>query len=203
MAAGRDLIAGLLLAAGASTRMGGPNKLLLPVGGTPLVRRAAETLLAAGLAPVVVVLGRDAARVAEALDGLAVTSVENPEFAHGMAGSLRRGVEALGPEVGAVAVALADLPALRPETVRAVCRAFRASPRGVAVPVWRGRRGHPAVFDLARYRVALAAVEGDRGARGVLEAHPEDVLQVPVEDPGICVDVDTPADWAALEGQGR
>ncbi len=192
------MTAGVLLAAGASRRMGGTNKLLLPVGGRPMVRRPAEALVGAGLEPVIVVLGRDADAVAEALAGLPVRQVRNPDPDEGMGGSLRRGCEALPAGADAVAVALGDLPGLRPEAVRRVVEAFRRSPRGIAVPVHRGRRGHPVVLDLGRYRAELLALGGDRGARSLLRTHPHDVLEVPVDDPGVVADVDTPEEYRRL-----
>jgi len=197
------VIAGILLAAGASTRMGGANKLLLPYRGEPMVCGPARALLEAGLRPVVVVVGHDADAVERALEHLPVHTVVNPDFREGMGASLRAGVEALAPDAEAVAVALGDLPTLSGRSVRAVVEAFRASPRGIAVPVFRGRRGHPVVFDLCRYRAALAAVHGDRGARAVVAAHPGDVLEVPVDDPGVVQDVDTPEAYEGLRLEGR
>ncbi len=194
------MIAGILLAAGTSARMGGANKLLLPYRGEPLVCGPARALVDAGLHPVIVVVGHEAGAVARAVDHLPVRTVVNPDFREGMGASLRAGVEALPPDAVAVAVALGDLPGLSGEMVRAVVEAFRASSRGIAVPVFQGRRGHPVVFDLGRYRAALLGLRGDRGARAVVAAHPEDVLEVPVNDPGAVEDVDTPEAYEGLEG---
>ncbi len=197
------MTAGILLAAGASRRMGGTNKLLLPVGGRPMVRRPAEALVGAGLDPVIAVLGRDAGAVAEALEGLPVVPVRNPDPDEGMGGSLRRGCEALPADADAVAVALGDLPGLRAPAVAAVVEAFRRGRQGIALPVCRGRRGHPVVLDLGRYRTALLGLRGDVGARLLVRAHPDDVLEVPVDDPGVLRDVDTWEDYEALGGPGR
>ncbi len=192
------MTAGVLLAAGASRRMGGDNKLLLPVRGRPLVTWPAGALTGAGLEPVVAVVGRDADAVTRALSGLAVTCVRNDRHRDGMGSSVAAGVRAVPPEADAVAVAVGDLPGLRSDLVAAVVAAFRADPRGIAVPVFRGRRGHPVVFDLGRYRPALESLCGDAGARGVLAAHPDDVLEVPVDDPGVVQDVDTPEAYGAV-----
>ncbi|GAB6061528.1 nucleotidyltransferase family protein [Deferrisoma palaeochoriense] len=195
-------IAGVLLAAGASARMGGPNKLLLPVRGEPLVRWPAEALWDGGLGPLVAVVGRDASAVREALRGLPYRIEENPAFQEGMAGSLRAGVGALDESVDAVAVALGDLPNLRPQVVRFLAFLFRESPQGIVVPVYEGRRGHPVILDLKRYRRELLALTGDEGARSILARHPDDVLEVPVYDPGVITDVDTRDAYEAL-GRNR
>ncbi|MEW6490790.1 MAG: nucleotidyltransferase family protein [Thermodesulfobacteriota bacterium] len=193
----------MLLAAGSSRRMGGINKLLLPVGGVPLVRRAARVLLRAGLRPVVVVVGAGADAIREALDGLPVRLVENPRHLEGMGTSVAAGVAALGPEAAAVAVTVADLPRLRARDVRTVAEALAASERGIAVPVWEGRRGHPVFFALGPYRQLLEGLGGDEGARGILRARPGDVLEVAVSHPGGFDDLDTPEAYRCLSGEGR
>ncbi len=193
-------VAGILLAAGASTRMGGVNKLLLPYRGESLVCGPARAFVEAGLRPVIVVLGHEAGAVRGALGHLPVRTVVAPNFREGMGASLRAAVEALPPDAEAVAVGLGDLPALSAQAVRAVVEWFRASPLGIAVPVFRGRRGHPVVFDLERYRPLLLALGGDEGARTVLRTHAEDVLEVPVDDPGVVADVDTLEAYRRLPG---
>ena len=193
------MIAGVLLAAGSSRRMGTGSKLLAPVGGTPVVRHGAENLLAAGLAPLVVVLGAAEAGVREALSGLEVRFVRNPDHGRGMASSIVAGVGSLDPEVDTLVLALGDMPGVRPATVSNLLRAFRDSRCNIAVPVYQGVRGHPVVFGLGAYRAELLGLRGDSGARSILGAHAQDVLSVPVTDPGVRIDVDTPADLAALQ----
>lgn len=195
------MTAGLVLAAGQGRRMGGPQKLLLPYQGVALVRRAAEALLGAGLSPVVVVVGADAEAVEGELRGPRLQVIRNPRHAEGMGTSVAAGVAALGSGVGAVAVALGDMPRLRADTVRALHRAFLATGRGIAVPLWEGRRGHPVLFDLTRYRPHLLGLTGDEGARSVLQSCPDDVLEVPVDDPGVVLDVDTPEDFSQLAAE--
>lgn len=193
--------AGVLLAAGASRRMGGPNKLLLTVGGVPVVRRVALAMLEGGLGPVVVVLGAQGAAVRAALGELAVHFVENPRHGEGMGTSVAAGVAALGPDTGSAAVVVGDLPALRGREVRTVAEAFAASSRGIAVPVREGRRGHPVVFDLPRYRGCLMALRGDQGARALLAERPGDVLEVEVVDPGVLEDLDTPEEYRQIRAR--
>ena len=191
--------AGVLLAAGSSRRMGTESKLLAKVGGKPVIRHGAETLLAAGIAPLVVVLGADHAGVREALSGLEVRFVYNSDHGRGMASSLVAGVGSLDPGVDTLVLALGDMPGVRPATVSMLLRAFRESRCNIAVPVYQGVRGHPVVFKLGAYRAELLRLRGDSGARSLLDAHAPDVLPVPVTDPGVRIDVDTPADLAALQ----
>ncbi len=195
------MTAAVLLAAGGARRMGGPNKLLLPVGGVPLVVRAIRPLLEAGLSPVIVVLGRDADRMAETLEALPVQTVRNPHWEQGMGTSLARGVAALGREAEMVAVSLGDLFSLRTATVIDLVTAFEATSRGIVIPVFQGHRGHPVLFDVVRYRDRLLALSGDEGARAVVAGASEDVLEVAVEDPGVCRDLDTPAEYARATGE--
>jgi molybdenum cofactor cytidylyltransferase len=169
--------------------MGEANKLLLPVDNEPLVRVCARTLLAAGLSPVIAVLGSQGDEVRQALAGLEVRCIENPRYLQGMGTSLAAGVAALPATVDTAVIALGDMPSVDPETIRALLRA--GGERGIVVPEHRGRRGHPVVFDLSRYREELMALSGDRGARTILKAHPDDVARVPVDNPGVLLDLDT------------
>lgn len=187
------MAAGVLLAAGQSRRMGEANKLLLPVDGRPLVRLCAQTLLEAGLARVVVVLGEQAGRVRRALEDLPLQFVENQRFQEGMGTSLATGIRALSDSFDHAVIALGDMPAIAPDTIRALLRA--GGGRGIRVPEHLGRRGHPVVFDLTRYRGELMALEGARGARDILRAHPEEVTRVPVADPGVVLDLDTKEEY--------
>jgi len=194
--------AGVLLAAGASRRMGGANKLLLPMGGVPMVRRVALALLDGGLSPVVAVLGADAEGIRGALAGLPLGFVENERHGEGMGTSVARGVGALGVAAEAVALAVGDLPGLRGETVAGLVAAFRNSGKGILVPVYRGRRGHPVIFSLGRYRERLEALGGDQGARALLAENGDDVGEAWVDEPGVVEDVDTPEAYARVQGRG-
>jgi molybdenum cofactor cytidylyltransferase len=186
-----------LLAAGASSRMQGRDKLMEPVAGVPVLRRAAEALRASRADATLVVLrpGDEARRAA--LSGLGATVVENPSAAEGMASSIRAALAALPPEADAVVLAFADMPevgpdhvdrliaAFDPEEGRVICRAQTAE----------GRPGHPVLFG-RRFFETLAALDGDRGAREVLAEHADLVENVPTPGAGAGVDLDTPEAWA-------
>lgn len=189
-------LAGLLLAAGRSARMAGGNKLVRPFDGVPLVRRAAAVLCEAGLDPVLALTGHGAEAVEAALADLPVRTLRNPEFAAGMGTSLARGVGALPSDVVGVAIALADMPRVRPEHIARLVAAFDPEHgAAICVPVFRGARGHPVLF-AARFFAELKALDGDAGARTVIARHTASLCEVEVGDDGVLFDIDTEADWA-------
>lgn len=203
-------VAGVLLAAGTSSRFGDENKLLAEVEGEPIVRRAARALLDSRADPVVVVVGYEAGRVRSALSGLPVSFVENPDYAAGQATSVRAGVRALREaeeadqveggdgidEVDAVLFALGDMPAVSPATIDALIDAFGAGAGDALAAAFEGERGNPVLFD-ARFLDALADVDGDTGAREILLGS-ETAALVETGDPGVRADVDTEVDLDRL-----
>ncbi len=190
-------VVGVVLAAGQGKRMGGPNKLLAPFRGKPMVRHAVEAALAARLDTVVVVTGRDADAVRAALEGLPVTFSHNPQYADGQGGSLAAGIAALPPRTDAAVVLLADMPLVTPSVIGRLVAAFNpVEGRSICVPVFEGRRGNPVLFG-SKHFAAMQAIAGDEGARSLLKRHADDVAEAPVS-----ADVDTPQALAAL-GEGR
>ncbi|MFH6782360.1 MULTISPECIES: nucleotidyltransferase family protein [Methylobacterium] len=194
-----EAVGTVLLAAGRGTRFGASPKLLSPLDGKPLVRHAAEAALAAGLGPVVAVLGHAGGEVRAALGGLDLILVENPDYAAGLSTSLRAGLGALPDDVAASLVLLGDMPRVGSGLLVRLAEAFRgaAVAPSAVVPVRDGRRGNPVLLNRRLLADGLAGLTGDRGA-GPLLARRGDVLELPVEDPGILVDVDTPAALAEL-----
>ena len=185
-------IAGLVLAAGRSTRMGGPNKLLEEINGRALVRIAAEQVLASGARPVIVVTGHQRERVERALAGLAVTFVHNPDFAGGLSTSLKAGIAAVPAEADGAIVCLGDMPQVSAKLIDRLIAAFDPE-RGVLVviPTIDGKRGNPVLWS-RRFFNDLMALEGDVGARHLIGGYAEAVAEVPVEDAAVLIDVDTP-----------
>jgi molybdenum cofactor cytidylyltransferase len=189
----------LLLAAGASSRMRGGDKLLQEVAGEPLLARSAREALATGLA-VFVALSPDRPARTRALEELAVVRVPVPDAAEGMAASLRAAVAA-APEGAGVAVLLADMPEITAADIGALVAAFEATGRDRVVRAASedGRPGQPVIFP-ARLRPALLALRGDAGGRDILAR--EDVLLVPLPGRRALTDLDTPEDFAAWRGGG-
>jgi molybdenum cofactor cytidylyltransferase len=195
------MIAAIVLAAGASTRMG-RQKLTLPMpDGRLLVRAAVEQVLAAGLDDTVVVLGGDAEAVGAAVAGLPVRTVVNPRYAEGQSTSLRAGLDALRSGTTAALVALGDQPLPDPGVITRLVAALRTTGRPIAAPLYRDGRGNPVLF-AAELFDELRAVTGDRGGRGVVARDPGRVAEVPV-DATMPADIDTPGDYEALRKAER
>ncbi|HVP15689.1 MAG TPA: nucleotidyltransferase family protein [Terriglobales bacterium] len=183
-------ITAILLAAGSSRRFGS-EKLLASWRGRPLLAHALDALAGSpGIAETIAVVQPSlAAPVAPPRCRFVV----NPEHEEGMASSLRAGVGAAPPEADAYLVALADMPEVGPALIAALIDHFRAAGKPIAVPVHRGRRGHPVLIGRT-LRSELLALRGDVGARAILEAHPEWVAPFETGDPAVLFDVDAPAD---------
>jgi molybdenum cofactor cytidylyltransferase len=187
----------ILLAAGGSTRMGRPKQ-LLSFGKTTLLRHAAETALATGLAPVVVVLGAEAEACRAELEGLTVAVAQNDGWARGMGGSLRAGVEELeriAPDIGAALVMLHDQPRISASSLRDLANLWNPEGCTIAAAFYGGTVGVPAVFD-RRHFAELKALEGSGGAKGILARHDAGVAKL--ELPEALDDIDVPEDYARL-----
>ena len=194
-----DPVGTVLLAAGRGTRFGASPKLLSLLDGKPLVRHAAEAAVAADLGPVVTVLGHASGEVRDALAGLPLTLVENPDYADGLSTSLRAGLDALPGEVTAALVLLGDMPRVGPGLLMRLSESFRTAPvaPSAVVPVRDGQRGNPVLLNRRLLGAGIASLTGDRGA-GPLLARRDDVLELPVDEAGVLIDVDTPAALAGL-----
>jgi molybdenum cofactor cytidylyltransferase len=194
-------VAGIVLAAGRSTRMGGPNKLLAEIGGKPLVRIAAEQALASRAKPVVVVTGHQRVEVEAALKGLKVTFAHNPDYAEGLSTSLKAGIAALPADVDGAIVCLGDMPQVDARLIDRLIAAFDPAKGAlVAVPTIEGKRGNPVVWS-RRFFGDLAKLDGDVGARHLIASYPEAVVEVPMSGRGALVDVDTPDALSAVKAE--
>ena len=185
-------IAAVILAAGRSTRMGGPNKLLAELNGKPLVRIATEQAIASKASEVIVVTGHQAAEVEKALAGLKVKFVRNPDFAAGIASSVKAGIAAVPQEADGAVVCLGDMPLIEAGLIDRLIGAF-APDRGqlIVVPVSDSRRGNPVLWS-RRFFDELMTLDGDVGARHLIVRHGEAVAEVTVEGHGAFLDIDTP-----------
>ena len=195
-------VAAIILAAGEASRFraaagaqGPVTKLVADYRGKALVRHVAEAALAAGLAPVIVVMGHAADAVQDTLADLQVRFVSNPDYASGMGTSLRQGFTALDRTTDAAMVLLGDMPLVDVELISALVAAFADDVTAV-VPVYDGQRGNPVVLS-TKLAPEIAALTGDAGARNILRER-KDVREVPVNNPATRLDIDTPDALANL-----
>ena len=192
-------IAGVILAAGASTRFGQPKQ-LVDWNGLPLVAHVTSLALGAGLEPVVVVLGCLARAVEKALEvnGLhPVRTVMNWRWEEGLSTSVQAGLLALPPDTAAAVFIQCDQPLITPDLLRALAARHDETGSAIVHPAHGGRRRSPTLF-ARRFFGELAAISGDVGGRGIIERHPDAVSTVEVADPVLLADVDTAADYERL-----
>ncbi|BCM19848.1 NTP transferase domain-containing protein [Mesorhizobium sp. J8] len=188
----------VLLAAGRSSRMGGPNKLLALFDGEPLVRRTARRALGSKAASTIVVTGHQRERVRSALSGLGVSLADNPDFADGLASSLKAGIARVGPDAAGAMIVLGDMPGVSSKDLDSLIDAFRRSGGHAVVRAsHQGKRGNPVLLPRSLF-AGVAQLEGDTGARHLVEAEGLDVIDVEIGQ-GAAIDVDT---TEALEGAG-
>jgi molybdenum cofactor cytidylyltransferase len=193
-------VTAIILAAGRSTRMGGPNKLLAELDGKALVRIVTEQALASKAKDVIVVTGHQAELVERALQGLDVKFVRNPNFAEGLASSVKAGVAAVPGDADGAVICLGDMPMISAQLIDHLIEAY-APDRGnlIAVPVSDGRRGNPVLWS-RRFFNELMTLDGDIGARHLIAKHGEAVAEISAEGLGAFLDIDTPQ---ALEAARR
>lgn len=184
-------VAGVVLAAGLSTRMGSP-KALLDWGGRPLVAFQLEQLRIAGCEPLLLVTGHAAAEVEAAACGCGATIVHNPAYHEGRATSVRAAADALPDEIGAIVLLNVDQPR-RAETIAALIAAHRAGRAPITVPAFAGRRGHPAVFAGSLLAELRAVAEASEGLRAVSRRHAGERSEVPFPSEEVLLDCNDPA----------
>lgn len=184
-------IAGILLGAGQSSRMGGPNKLLAELDGKPLLRYAAEAAVSARLEEIILVTGHMAEAVSETVSDLDVNVVHNPDFADGMAGSIRAGVNALSEDVDAVIILLGDMPKIDVTVLTALIDQYRAKETHLIVTATAdGKRGNPVLWD-RRFFDELKTLSGDIGGRHLIADNPGFTAEVEI-GAAARLDLDTP-----------
>ena len=198
-------VAAIILAAGRASRFeagADDSKVLAAYDGASLVARVAGAALRSRAASVQVVTGHAGAGVAAALAGLAVSFIDNPAYATGMASSLKAGVAAAPGSSAAAVVLLADMPLVRTGTIDALIAAFgrAADEIDAVVPVYEGRRGNPVLLSRTLFE-AVGKLEGDEGARKLLGRPGVRVATCAVDDPGIMLDIDTRDALTALHSR--
>ena len=187
-----DAVQALILAAGRSSRTGGKSKLLRALNGKAVVAQTVSVAAEGTSSAAVVVTGHDAKAVADALSGYPCRIVTNENYETGMASSLKLGLDGLDSSTEFCLICLGDMPFVRTETIDALREsAVRMGEAKIFIPTFNGKRGHPVLWHQSLF-AELKSITGDKGGRDIIHARATQVCEVPVADPGILIDLDTP-----------
>jgi molybdenum cofactor cytidylyltransferase len=192
----QPVLAALILAAGYSTRMG-QFKPLLPLDGRTVFESAIATFRNASITRIVVVTGHEATQLQPLLKGMGVPAVHNPDYASGMYSSVQAGIKSLPEDIDACFLLPADIPLVRPATVKAIVGCYESKRPSIIYPVFLGRRGHPPLIARSLFAEIIAG-DGEGGLRALLQRHDADASKVDVFDEGILLDMDTHEDYERL-----
>jgi molybdenum cofactor cytidylyltransferase len=192
------MISAILLAAGQSKRMG-KFKQLMPFENSTIVEQAIDNLLGSAVDEVIVVVGYMSEDVTKAIAAKPVKVVINPDYKQGMSTSIIAGLKSVHSRVQGVMLALGDQPLVNSQTINRLIKEFYNHDKGIAIPTYRGRRGHPIIFAI-RYKEQLLGLSGDVGGRQITKDHPDDILEVAVDSEGVIADFDTKDDYQTYVG---
>ena len=192
------VISAILLAAGESKRMGKPKQLMPWHQGT-ILERAIDNLLESAVNEVVVVVGYQAEEVVKVIATRPVAVAVNPDYEQGMSTSIAAGLRLIDNSAGAVMLALGDQPLIDSRTINRLLDEFHNHDKGIALPAYQGRRGHPVIFAI-KYKAELLKLTGDAGGRQIIKDHPDDILEMAVDSAGVITDIDTGDDYRSHLG---
>lgn len=184
---------GIVLAAGESSRMK-VQKLLLPYQGKTIIEKVIENVKLSGVDNTLVVVGSDRDEILGVIEHLPVSSCYNHNYKQGMLSSVKLGFRSLPGTFGAALVFLGDQPMVPAEAVNIILLAYRQSHKGIVIPVYKKKRGHPLLID-SKYRDEIEKLEDRESLRSLASKFPTDVLEVEVNLPGILADLDTPEEY--------
>lgn len=182
------MVSAILLAAGASKRMGKPKQ-LMPLGNSTILEQTIDNLLGSRVSEVIVVLGHRAEEMTKVIANKPVKIIINPAYQQGMSTSIITGLNLVDSRAQAVMLTLADQPFIDSKTIDRLIEEFSNHNKGIAIPAYKGMRGHPIIFSI-KYKGALSELKGDIGGRQIIREHPDDILAVTVDSPSINIDID-------------
>ncbi len=183
----------IILAAGGSVRMG-TGKMLLPYRGMTIIEKVIENVLKAGIDRIIVVTGSGKEEITKVIRRLPVEQIYNDNWQTGMLSSVKCGFRSLPETCRAAIIFLGDQPMIDSKTIEEVTYAYRKTGKGIIMPVYNKKRGHPLLID-KKYSVELDKLNPDEGLRMLAHKFPVDVLEVETDDPAILKDIDTPEDY--------
>jgi len=187
------MICALVLAAGESKRMGRPKQ-LLSFGRQTLIETVVENATKAQVDETRVVLGAHKGKIKAKLEKYAVTTIDNPRYKEGMLSSIQEGFLTAPENARALVVILGDQPTVPSSVIDKLVYAYKKSGKGIVLPVFQKKRGHPILID-TKYRREVAALDPGIGLRALVHGHPEDIEEIAVSTPAILKDIDNPADY--------
>lgn len=198
------MISGILLAAGESSRMQGAFKPLLKWGKRTVIGECVHQMRNSQLAEIYVVLGHREMEIRQTLSGSGVQYVINEEYRRGMLSSIKAGLALLSPNADAALIALVDQPMITKEITDSLIDALNAGEKGIVLPTYRGKRGHPVIV-AAKYFEDIMQLDEDspEGMRQFIAGHRNDTLEVPVDTPAVIEDIDLPEDYERLSKQAE
>lgn len=195
------MIWAVILAAGESRRMGRP-KLILPYGERTIIETVVRNAVSSRVDRTLVVLGANRQEIEEKIAGFDVDRVVNAGYREGMFSSVKCGLSALPGSARAAVFMLADQPDVRALAVDALVDAYLREGKGIVIPVFKGKRGHPLLVDL-KYRRRVETLSPEVGLRGLLRENPEDILEVSVPSSAVLDDIDYPEDYKRARRRSR
>jgi len=200
----RELCA-IVLAAGESRRMGSP-KMLLPFNGMTVIEQVLTNIQAADTGDILVVLGSGRDEIIRAITKYPVIHCYNKNYKSGMLSSVQCGFASLPDHCRAALILPGDQPMIGPREISRVAHAWKESGKGIVMPVFNGRRGHPLIVDL-KYRTEVFSLDGMQGLRVLADLHPDDIYEAETDDPSVLRDIDTREDYLneinLIERDGR
>lgn len=181
--------------------MGRPKQ-ILPLQTTTILGQVIDNVRRSNIDEVVLVLGHQAAQIADQVRAESVQVAINPEFRQGISSSLKCGLRQMSHQTGAVMVVLGDQPWIDAGIINRLIEGHKGSDLGITVPTHEGMRGHPVIFDM-KYKQELLNLEGDIGGKYIVERHPEDVLEIEIDSQSIIEDIDTESDYRFCRGGSK
>lgn len=188
----------IILCAGTSSRMGGANKLLLPLGDKTVLEHTLSNILASGIAQVCAVTGHEQEKITAVLHNYEVAVVYNPDFQTGMTTSIQAGIKAAGMNATGYFICPGDMPFLSASLIQQMIRLFEAQEGKACIiaPAFQGKRGHPVLFSL-HFRDAILSHRDPDGCKAIIQQHWQQLLTFEAGDDGVIRDIDTPEAYAA------
>jgi molybdenum cofactor cytidylyltransferase len=176
----------------------GTSKQLLPYENTTILETVIDHITQSSVDETLVVLGSNRESIEEVIRDIPVNSVYNPDYKEGMLSSVQKGFASLPEDADAVLVFLGDQPKIPSSVIDEIVRAYRSTDKGIVLPVYDRRRGHPILIS-TKYRTEVASLNPDIGLRELVHQHEEDILEVQLDSPTILEDIDTPEDYKNLK----